>query len=233
MTPVPNNPITVGPYRCGEGADLLLVAGPCVLQRETSLEIAVALKETVDRLREEGDRINLVFKGSFDKANRTSVDSWRGLGMVEGCRLLAEIKEKTGLPVTTDIHETVQADYVAKVVDLLQIPAFLARQTDLLASAAKTGKPVHVKKGQFMAPGDMAFVVAKWRSGPLRRDAQRPAAERRGRPVRRKTGICRAARVRGRGRRYRRALSRNSLRPRAVAQRRPQYAPSRSGRAAP
>lgn len=161
MTPVPNNPITVGPYRCGEGADLLLVAGPCVLQRETSLEIAIALKETVDRLREEGDRINLVFKGSFDKANRTSVDSWRGLGMVEGCRLLAEIKEKTGLPVTTDIHETVQADYVANFVDLLQIPAFLARQTDLLASAAKTGKPVHVKKGQFMAPGDMAFVVAK------------------------------------------------------------------------
>jgi 2-dehydro-3-deoxyphosphooctonate aldolase (KDO 8-P synthase) len=157
----PNNPVTIGPYQCGAGKDLLLIAGPCVLQPETSLDIALQLKEIVSELAREDYRVQLVFKGSFDKANRTSASSWRGPGLDAGLELLAEIREKSGLPVTTDIHETIQAERVAEIVDLLQIPAFLARQTDLLAAAAKTGKPVHVKKGQFMAPQDMARVVEK------------------------------------------------------------------------
>lgn len=157
----PQNPVKIGPYRCGCGENLLLIAGPCVLQRETSLSIAERLAEIVAELTEDGFPIQLVFKGSFDKANRTGVNSWRGPGLAEGLDILAEIREKTCLPTTTDIHETVQAEPVGKIVDLIQIPAFLARQTDLLAAAAKTGKPVHVKKGQFMAPQDMNAVVEK------------------------------------------------------------------------
>ncbi|MBP5621435.1 MAG: 3-deoxy-8-phosphooctulonate synthase [Thermoguttaceae bacterium] len=157
----PNNPVAVGACQCGAGKDLLLIAGPCVLQSETSLNIAFELKKIVEELAKEDCRVQLVFKGSFDKANRTSANSWRGPGIDAGLELLAEIREKTGLPVTTDVHETIQAERVAKVVDLIQIPAFLARQTDLLAAAAKTGKPVHVKKGQFMAPQDMGRVVEK------------------------------------------------------------------------
>ncbi|MBQ9812023.1 MAG: 3-deoxy-8-phosphooctulonate synthase [Thermoguttaceae bacterium] len=157
----PNNPVSVGACQCGEGKDLLLIAGPCVLQSETSPDIALELKRIVEELAKEDYRVQLVFKGSFDKANRTSASSWRGPGIDAGLELLAEIREKTGLPVTTDVHETIQAERVAQVVDLIQIPAFLARQTDLLAAAAKTGKPVHVKKGQFMAPQDMGRVVEK------------------------------------------------------------------------
>ncbi len=157
----PNYPAAIGPYICGADSPLLLIAGPCVLQSESSLDVAIELKKIVADLNAGGFPVNLVFKGSFDKANRTSVDSWRGLGLEKGLELLNEIKTKTGLPVTTDIHETTQAAPVAEVVDLLQIPAFLARQTDLLAAAAKTGKPVHVKKGQFMAPQDMSRVVDK------------------------------------------------------------------------
>lgn len=157
----PNQPAIVGPYRCGTNEPLLLIAGPCVLQRETSIQIAVRLKEIVDELAKEGYPTQLVFKGSFDKANRTSVDNWRGLGLDAGLALLREIKETTGLPVTTDVHETYQAAPTGEVVDLVQVPAFLARQTDLLAAAAKTGKAVHVKKGQFMAPRDMEHVVGK------------------------------------------------------------------------
>ena len=157
----PNNPVQIGSVRCGRGQDLLLIAGPCVLQRETSLEIAVRLVEIVRDFKTRGEGLQFVFKGSFDKANRTSANSWRGPGLDEGLRILAEIKEATGAPVTTDIHETIQAERVAEVVDLIQIPAFLARQTDLLAAAAGTGKPVHVKKGQFMAPKDMERVVEK------------------------------------------------------------------------
>ena len=157
----PNNPVKIGPYRCGRDEPLLLIAGPCVLERETAPQIAARLREIVDDLAFEGIPLQLVFKGSFDKANRTSVGSWRGLGLDEGLRLLAEINRQTNLPTTTDIHETTQAAPVAEVVDLLQIPAFLSRQTDLLAAAAKTGRPVHVKKGQFMAPQDMSRVVDK------------------------------------------------------------------------
>lgn len=156
-----NNPVKIGPHRCGRGEPLLLIAGPCVLERETAPQIAARLREIVDELATEGVPLQLVFKGSFDKANRTSVGSFRGLGLDEGLKLLAKIREETGLPITTDIHETTQAAPVAEVVDLLQIPAFLSRQTDLLAAAAKTGRPVHVKKGQFMAPQDMRRVVDK------------------------------------------------------------------------
>ena len=157
----PNNPAIVGPYRCGTNESLLLIAGPCVLQRETSLQIAIRLKEIVEELAKEDCPIQLIFKGSFDKANRTSLESWRGLGLDDGLALLREIKAATGLPVTTDVHESYQAAPTGEVVDLVQIPAFLARQTDLLAAAAKTGQAVHVKKGQFMAPRDMDRVVGK------------------------------------------------------------------------
>ncbi|QDU97830.1 3-deoxy-8-phosphooctulonate synthase [Lignipirellula cremea] len=152
-----NNPARVGPYLCGPGQPLLVIAGPCVLESERlTLEIAGRLQEMASRL-----PISLVFKASFDKANRTSLGSYRGLGMEEGLTLLAKAAAETGLPVTTDIHESHQAAPVAQVCDLLQIPAFLARQTDLLIAAAETGKAVNVKKGQFLAPGDMLHVLNK------------------------------------------------------------------------
>lgn len=157
----PNNPVQIGSCRCGKGCDLVLVAGPCVLEESTSPIIARRLREIVDELNRDGFPIQLIFKGSFDKANRTSVGSWRGIGLDAGLKLLAEIRESIHTPVTTDIHESCQAAPVGKVVDLIQIPAFLARQTDLLVAAAKTGKPTHVKKGQFMAPRDMRYVVDK------------------------------------------------------------------------
>jgi 2-dehydro-3-deoxyphosphooctonate aldolase (KDO 8-P synthase) len=122
---------------------------------------------TAGKLREIASQwpIQMVFKASFDKANRTSADSYRGPGLDEGLRILGRVRKLTGLPVTTDIHESGQAAPAAEVCDLLQIPAFLARQTDLLVAAAKTGRPVNVKKGQFMAPGDMKYVVAKLEAG--------------------------------------------------------------------
>jgi 2-dehydro-3-deoxyphosphooctonate aldolase (KDO 8-P synthase) len=135
----------------------LVIAGPCVLESEPlALEIAEHLRSIAAGL-----PISLVFKASFDKANRTSLDAFRGPGMVKGLEMLATVKRATGLPVTTDIHEQGQAAPVAQVCDLLQIPAFLARQTDLLVAAAQTGRPVHVKKGQFMAPWDMQHVLGK------------------------------------------------------------------------
>lgn len=151
--------ITIGPHRCGEGEPLLLIAGPCVLQREVVPMIADHLLRLQKKL-----PIRVLFKGSFDKANRTSIDAYRGAGIEDGLAMLAEVKTATGLPVTTDIHETGQAEPVGRVCDLIQIPAFLARQTDLLITAAGTGKPVHVKKGQFMAPEDMRHVVGKLRA---------------------------------------------------------------------
>jgi 2-dehydro-3-deoxyphosphooctonate aldolase (KDO 8-P synthase) len=151
------NPITIGPYSCGRGQPLLVIAGPCVLEtRELALAIATTLKQISEEL-----SLSLVFKASFDKANRTSVDAYRGPGLCDGLAVLAEVKKATGLPVTTDIHLPEQAAPVAEVCDLLQIPAFLARQTDLLAAAARTDRPVHVKKGQFLAPWDMKHVVGK------------------------------------------------------------------------
>ena len=151
-----NNPLKIGQYRCGIGENLLLIAGPCALQAEYNNVIADELARLNDRL-----PINVVFKGSFDKANRSSIETGRGDGLEAGLKMLAHIKSQSGLPVTTDIHETHQAEAVGKVCDLIQIPAFLSRQTDLLAAAAKTGNPVNVKKGQFMAPQDMLNVVRK------------------------------------------------------------------------
>jgi 2-dehydro-3-deoxyphosphooctonate aldolase (KDO 8-P synthase) len=151
------NPALVGPYLCGRGQPLLLIAGPCVIESdELTLSIARRLKEIVAGL-----PVQLVFKASFDKANRTSGEAYRGAGLEEGLAVLDKVKQETRLPVTTDIHESWQAEPVAAVCDLLQIPAFLARQTDLLMAAAKTGRAVNVKKGQFMAPWDMKSVVAK------------------------------------------------------------------------
>jgi 2-dehydro-3-deoxyphosphooctonate aldolase (KDO 8-P synthase) len=157
MTTEKNSVAAVGPYRCGSGQPLLLIAGPCVIEKpELTLSIATRLKSIV-----EGLPVQLVFKASFDKANRTSGTAFRGAGLDSGLEVLAEVKRLTGLPVTTDIHESWQADPVAKICELLQIPAFLARQTDLLIAAAKTGRAINVKKGQFMAPWDMKSVVTK------------------------------------------------------------------------
>jgi 2-dehydro-3-deoxyphosphooctonate aldolase (KDO 8-P synthase) len=150
-------PVEVAGRRCGGGLPLLWIAGPCVIEsRDHTLGIARQLGDLAERL-----GVPLIFKASFDKANRSSGKSFRGLGMEAGLRVLADVKTETGLPVTTDIHESTQVPAVAEVVDLLQVPAFLARQTDLLIAAAKTGRAVNVKKGQFMAPWDMKNVVAK------------------------------------------------------------------------
>jgi 2-dehydro-3-deoxyphosphooctonate aldolase (KDO 8-P synthase) len=151
-----NDPIQIGKYRCGTGENLLLIAGPCALQAEFNNFIADELARLNERL-----PINVVFKGSFDKANRSSSETGRGCGLETGLKMLADVRSQTGLPVTTDIHETHQAEAVGQVCDLVQIPAFLSRQTDLLAAAAQTGKAVNVKKGQFMAPQDMRNVVRK------------------------------------------------------------------------
>ncbi len=146
-----------GKYLVGEGNPPVIIAGPCLLESEKlALGVADYLAGVAARL-----RLNAVFKGSFDKANRSSKDSFRGPGEEEGLRILAEVRRKTGLPVTTDIHEPRQARAAAAVVDLIQIPAFLCRQTDLLTAAGETGVPVNIKKGQFMAPWDMANAVEK------------------------------------------------------------------------
>ncbi|WP_186417475.1 3-deoxy-8-phosphooctulonate synthase [Bosea sp. CS1GBMeth4] len=154
--------VTVGadlarPVRFGSSLPLALIAGPCQMEsRDHALEIALALKETSETL-----GIGLVFKASFDKANRTSVKGQRGMGLEAALPVFAEIRERTGLPVLTDVHEAGQCAPVAEVVDVLQIPAFLCRQTDLLVAAAGTGRVVNVKKGQFLAPWDMVNVAAK------------------------------------------------------------------------
>ncbi len=163
-TVMPENPATIGPYRCGRGEPLLVIAGPCVIEdEELTLTIARRLAEIAAEL-----PIQLMFKGSFDKANRTSVESYRGPGLERGLEILGRAKESSGLPVTTDIHEPAQAAPVAEVCDLLQVPAFLARQTDLLTAAARTGRPVNVKKGQFMTPESMRHVIGKLESGGCR-----------------------------------------------------------------
>jgi 2-dehydro-3-deoxyphosphooctonate aldolase (KDO 8-P synthase) len=153
----PKARLEIGTACFAQDAPFALIAGPCVLEgRAHALEMAQALKEIAERL-----KIGLVYKSSFDKANRTSAASVRGLGFKEALPIFAEIKESFGLPVTTDVHETAQCAAAAEAIDLLQIPAFLCRQTDLLVAAARTGKPVNVKKGQFLAPWDMKNVVAK------------------------------------------------------------------------
>ena len=153
----PNSAVSVGDARFGNALPLALIAGPCAMEsRAHALEVASALKEIAGRL-----KIGLVYKSSFDKANRTSGGSARGVGMKAALPVFAEIREALGLPVLTDVHDAAQCAAVAEAVDVLQIPAFLCRQTDLLVAAAQTGRVVNVKKGQFLAPWDMANVVAK------------------------------------------------------------------------
>ena len=157
MTAKPNPTVAVGQTRFGNALPLALIAGPCALEsRAHAFEMASALKEMTARL-----GIGFVYKTSFDKANRTSAKSARGVGFDKALSIFAELGEKLAIPLLTDVHEANQCAPVADVVDILQIPAFLCRQTDLLVAAAKTGRAVNVKKGQFLAPWDMANVVEK------------------------------------------------------------------------
>jgi 2-dehydro-3-deoxyphosphooctonate aldolase (KDO 8-P synthase) len=150
----------IGNIKAGLGGEFFIIAGPCVIEDEgICFEVAQFLagvqKET---------GVKCMFKASFDKANRTSIDSFRGPGMVKGLALLDRIRTKTGLPILTDVHETEQAGPVGEVVDCMQIPAFLCRQTDLLVACGKTGKPVNIKKGQFVSPEEMKNAVGKMRA---------------------------------------------------------------------
>jgi len=148
-----------GRLSIGAGAPLALLGGPCAIESPAAtLRTAAAIKEITGRL-----GVPYVFKASFDKANRSSVSSYRGMGVEEGLRVLREVKDQFDVPVVTDIHESWQAEPVARVADILQIPAFLCRQTDLLAAAASTGRVVNVKKGQFVSPAEMGNVVSKLR----------------------------------------------------------------------
>ncbi|MEO6238812.1 MAG: 3-deoxy-8-phosphooctulonate synthase [Vicinamibacterales bacterium] len=149
-------PIEVGGASIG-GGSLVLVAGPCVIESEAhAIETALALRDITRRA-----ALPFIFKASYDKANRTSGTSFRGPGLIEGIRVLARVREAAGVPILTDIHEAAQAAPVAEVADVLQIPAFLCRQTDLLVAAAQTGRTVNIKKGQFLAPLDMRHAIAK------------------------------------------------------------------------
>jgi len=153
----PNPVVAVGKARFGNALPLALIAGPCALEsRAHAFDMAAALKDITARL-----GIGLVYKTSFDKANRTSASSPRGIGLDQALPIFAELREKLGLAVLTDVHEPEQCARVAEAVDVLQIPAFLCRQTDLLIAAAKTGRAINVKKGQFLAPWDMVNVVDK------------------------------------------------------------------------
>ncbi len=157
MTAKPNPIVAVGQVRFGNELPLALIAGPCVLEsRAHAFEMASALKEIAARR-----GIGLIYKTSFDKANRTSAKSARGIGLDKALAIFADLRAKLGMPVLTDVHEPGQCAAVAEAVDILQIPAFLCRQTDLLIAAAKTGRAVNVKKGQFLAPWDMKNVVEK------------------------------------------------------------------------
>ena len=148
--------LQIGPVRLGEGP-LVLIAGPCVIEGEAhAIGLARALRDMA-----RAAAVPFVFKASFDKANRTSLRSYRGPGLEEGLRILGEVKRQAGVPVVTDIHEPWQAEPTAAVADVLQIPAFLCRQTDLLVAAARTGRAVNIKKGQFLAPTDMRHAVTK------------------------------------------------------------------------
>ncbi|PXA83382.1 3-deoxy-8-phosphooctulonate synthase [Nostoc sp. 3335mG] len=147
-------------HEIGPDRRIFVIAGPCVIESEAfALRTAEALRAISDRL-----GLSLIYKSSFDKANRSSGTSFRGLGLDEGLRILETVRRETGLPVLTDVHTEDQVGAVSEVVDILQTPAFLARQTDFIAAVARSGKPVNIKKAQFMAPGDMKHVVAKARS---------------------------------------------------------------------
>ena len=160
----PRLPAIVGQHRCGPGEPLLVIAGPCVIE---TADLCLRIAEHLAFLQAELG-VQMVFKASFDKANRTSGQSSRGPGIEEGLAVLARVRTSVGLPVTTDVHLPEQAAAAGQVCDLLQSPAFLCRQTDLLLAAAATGRAVNVKKGQFVAPGDMKHVVAKLLAGGCR-----------------------------------------------------------------
>ena len=151
------NPAQIENVRCGTNHPLTIIAGPCVLE---NYDLAIGIAERLARICDELG-LGFIFKASFDKANRTSLDSYRGLGLQEGLEIMAKIRSRLGVNLTSDIHLPGQAKPVGEVCQLLQIPAFLARQTDLLVAAAETGRAVNVKKGQFMAPWDMQHVVGK------------------------------------------------------------------------
>ncbi|MBQ3438101.1 MAG: 3-deoxy-8-phosphooctulonate synthase, partial [Fusobacterium sp.] len=152
------NRVKIGGYEIGGNNRFTLIAGPCVMESlEIMDEIAGKVKEICDRL-----GINYIFKASFDKANRSSIYSYRGPGIEKGMKMLKTIKDKYSIPVLTDVHEAWQCEKVAEVADVLQIPAFLCRQTDLLIAAANTGKVINIKKGQFLAPWDMKNIVVKF-----------------------------------------------------------------------
>jgi 2-dehydro-3-deoxyphosphooctonate aldolase (KDO 8-P synthase) len=150
-------PVSIGSFAVGGGTPIAIIAGPCVIESPShAVDLAVALQGIAAKC-----DTPLVFKASYDKANRTSGSSFRGPGIESGLRTLADVKARTGLPILTDIHEPFHAERVAEIVDVIQIPAFLSRQTDLIVAAARTRKVVNVKKGQFLAPRDMRHVVAK------------------------------------------------------------------------
>ena len=149
--------VAIGSLRCGGGSPFVFIAGPCVVEnRDSALRHAEALRGLTDRL-----GVPFIYKSSYDKANRTSGASFRGLGMQEGLRILAEVKQETGVPVLTDIHSPEEAAIAAEVADILQIPAFLCRQTDLLLAAGNSGRVVNIKKGQFLAPWDITHAAEK------------------------------------------------------------------------
>lgn len=152
--------VKAGNVEIGGGRPLAVIAGPCVIEsRESALRHAAALKEKADRV-----GIPYIFKSSYDKANRSSVNSFRGLGLAKGLDILAEVKKRIGVPILTDVHESDQIALVKEVADILQIPAFLCRQTDFVVAVAQSGKIINVKKGQFLAPWDMGNIVEKIRS---------------------------------------------------------------------
>jgi 2-dehydro-3-deoxyphosphooctonate aldolase (KDO 8-P synthase) len=156
--------------RIGLGEPMFLIAGPCAIEDEAlALSTAETLRGIADRL-----GILLIYKSSFDKANRSSSSSFRGVGMDEGLRILEKVRAETGLPILTDVHEVHQVKAVAEVVDVLQTPAFLARQTDLIEAVATSGKPANIKKGQFMAPGDMVNVIDKCKAAAAHAGMEMP-----------------------------------------------------------
>jgi len=153
----PVNPVTIGPVTIGGGHGLVLIGGPCVIESPShAVDLGLAIAEVARRC-----GVPYIYKASFDKANRTSLRSYRGPGFDAGLQILADVKARVGVPILTDIHEPAQAAPTAAVVDVLQIPAFLCRQTDLLLAAAHTGAAVNIKKGQFLAPADMKHAIDK------------------------------------------------------------------------
>ena len=160
-----SNPIKIGNIVIGRGSPLVLISGPCVIENyETTREIAGILKEITSKL-----EMPFIFKASYDKANRTSVTAFRGPGLNDGLRVLKDIKEELGIPILSDVHRISEIPAAARILDIIQIPAFLCRQTDVIIEVAKTGKPVNIKKGQFLAPWDIANVAEKITSAGNRR----------------------------------------------------------------